>query len=138
MTSPGVPDAGLNVSAVAQEALEDRLRVTDLRVWLAEVRKLPRTGTKHEGLMEIMDQVRDESGRAADKHVGDPDRPVAQLPMEVVQVQTLLAGAWGRRDQHSLPDALYVELAAQLNTVVVTTDRRLARATPLAVAPPED
>lgn len=37
----------------------------------------------------------------------------------------------------ALPDALYVELAARLGTVVVTTDQRLARATPLAVAPPE-
>ena len=37
----------------------------------------------------------------------------------------------------SLADALYVELAAQLDTVVITTDRRLARATPLAVAPPD-
>ena len=49
----------------------------------------------------------------------------------------LISGAWKRRDQVSLTDALYVELAAQLDTVVVTTDRRLARATPLAVAPPE-
>lgn len=47
----------------------------------------------------------------------------------------LLLGAWGRRDNLRLADALYVELAAQLGTVVVTTDRRLARASPLAVAP---
>jgi predicted nucleic acid-binding protein len=29
-------------------------------------------------------------------------------------------------------DALYVELAAQLDISLITTDRRLARATPLA------
>jgi predicted nucleic acid-binding protein len=41
-----------------------------------------------------------------------------------------------RRHHLSLADALYVELAARLDTVVVTTDHRLSRATPLAVAPP--
>ena len=59
------------------------------------------------------------------------------IPIELVDVRNLLVGTWARRDQHSLTDALYVELAAQLDTVVVTADRRLARATPLAVAPPE-
>lgn len=48
----------------------------------------------------------------------------------------VVPGAWMRRGDLRLTDALYVELAAQLATVVVTTDRRLARATPLAVAPP--
>lgn len=52
-------------------------------------------------------------------------------------VSALLLSAWARRDQLRLADALYVELAAQLDTVVVTTDRRLARATSLALAPPE-
>lgn len=59
------------------------------------------------------------------------------LPIELVDVRNLLVGTWARRDRHSLTDALYVELAARLDTVVVTTDRRLARATSLAVAPPE-
>jgi predicted nucleic acid-binding protein len=58
------------------------------------------------------------------------------LPITLVDVRELLVSTWVRRDQHSLTDALYVELAARLDTVVVTTDRRLARATPLAVAPP--
>jgi predicted nucleic acid-binding protein len=40
-----------------------------------------------------------------------------------------------RRHHLSLADAVYVELA-RLDTVVVTTDHRLSRATPLAVAPP--
>ena len=60
-----------------------------------------------------------------------------RMPMVVAQGHTLVEGAWGRRDEHSLADALYIELAARLDTVVVTTDRRLARATPLAVAPAE-
>ena len=59
-------------------------------------------------------------------------------PIELVDVGTLLAGTWAAATQRrSLTDALYVELAARLDTVVVTTDRRLARATPLAVAPPD-
>ena len=63
---------------------------------------------------------------------------LGRLPMVLAQGHFLVEGAWGRRHQHSPADALYVELAAQLDTVVVTTDRRLARATPLAVAPPEE
>lgn len=63
-------------------------------------------------------------------------RRVGGLPIELVDVRELLAATWARRDQHSLTDALYVELASRLDTVVVTTDRRLARTTPLAVAPP--
>lgn len=61
------------------------------------------------------------------------------LSMRVMQHQLdgLVLGAWARRGSIRLADALYVELAAQLDTVVVTTDHRLARATPLAVAPPE-
>jgi predicted nucleic acid-binding protein len=53
------------------------------------------------------------------------------------QLDGLVLGAWARRGTIRLADALYVELAAQLDTVVITTDRRLARATPLAVAPPD-
>lgn len=60
------------------------------------------------------------------------------MPVLVASGAEEIEGAWGRRDQHSLPDALYVELAYQLGTVVITTDRRLARATPLAVAPPRE
>lgn len=59
------------------------------------------------------------------------------LSAQLRSLDGLLLGAWGRRDNLRLADAIYVELAAQLDTVVVTTDRRLSRATPLAVAPPE-
>lgn len=60
------------------------------------------------------------------------------LRIESHEIGPLLRGAWRRREQLRLADGLYVELAAQLDTVVVTTDRRLARATSLAVAPPAD
>jgi len=34
-------------------------------------------------------------------------------------------GAWARRDQLRLADALYVELAVSLGLSLITTDRRL-------------
>jgi predicted nucleic acid-binding protein len=76
-------------------------------------------------------------GRLLPESVDAILRRVAVMPVDLVDLRELLVGTWARRDQHSLTDALYVELAAQLDTVVVTTDRRLARATPLAVAPPD-
>jgi predicted nucleic acid-binding protein len=42
----------------------------------------------------------------------------------------LLAGAWAARDHLRLVDALYVELSTTLQTTLLTTDARLARARP--------
>ncbi len=64
-------------------------------------------------------------------------RQLSRIAVTEHAVGGLVPGAWLRREQLHLKDALYVELAAQLDTVVVTTDRRLARATSHAVAPPE-
>lgn len=44
----------------------------------------------------------------------------------------LAAGAWSRRSSLRISDAFYVELAARLNVPLITTDLRLARATPHA------
>ncbi|SNS54535.1 Predicted nucleic acid-binding protein, contains PIN domain [Geodermatophilus pulveris] len=55
---------------------------------------------------------------------------VADAPLERHSVSDLLAGAWARRQQLRLVDALYVELAAVRTAVLVTTDRRL-RALPM-------
>ena len=44
----------------------------------------------------------------------------------------LLIGAWARRTDLRLVDALYVELAARLHVPLLTTDLRLARACPMA------
>jgi predicted nucleic acid-binding protein len=55
---------------------------------------------------------------------------VADAPIERHPVQTLVAGAWTRRHQLRLADALYVELAAARGSALVTTDRRL-RAVPM-------
>ena len=55
------------------------------------------------------------------------DLPVTRHPLP-----PLLIGAWRRRESLRLVDALYVELAAKLDVSLITTDKRLARATPLA------
>jgi predicted nucleic acid-binding protein len=55
---------------------------------------------------------------------------VINAPIERHPVQRLMVGAWARRHQLRLADALYVELAAVRRAVLVTTDRRL-RALPM-------
>lgn len=57
---------------------------------------------------------------------------LASMPLHRQLLPPLLPGAWARRIDLRLVDALYVELAAQLQAPLVTTDQRLARATPLA------
>lgn len=68
-------EAGLNVSGIAQEALERELRIRATDQWLDSLRDRPRgPDLPREELEQIMDEVREESGRAADKFFGDPDR----------------------------------------------------------------
>jgi predicted nucleic acid-binding protein len=55
---------------------------------------------------------------------------VVDAPIERHPVHRLVAGAWARRHQLRLADALYVELAAARGVSLVTTDRRL-RSVPL-------
>lgn len=50
---------------------------------------------------------------------------LADAPIQRHPVTTLLLGAWGRRHQLRLADALYVELAISLGLPLVTTDGRL-------------
>ena len=57
---------------------------------------------------------------------------LGSLPVQRRLLPALLSGAWARRADLRLVDALYVELAHQLGAPLITTDRRLARATPLA------
>src|SRR3712207_2523691 len=56
---------------------------------------------------------------------------VVDAPIERHPVQELVAGAWTRRHQLRLADALYVELATARGVPLVTTDRRL-RDAPMA------
>jgi predicted nucleic acid-binding protein len=58
---------------------------------------------------------------------------LAAAPIERHPLPNLLAGAWARRDDHRLVDALYVELAATLGRLpLLTSDARLARNCALA------
>jgi predicted nucleic acid-binding protein len=50
---------------------------------------------------------------------------LAEAPIVRHPVRELLSGAWARRANVRLADALYVELADQLDIALVTTDRRL-------------
>jgi predicted nucleic acid-binding protein len=75
--------------------------------------------------------------RAGELATSDVDASLAHLaalPVTRHDLPGLLAGAWSRRGDLRLLDALYVELAAGLGVRVLTTDHRLARATPLAEA----
>jgi predicted nucleic acid-binding protein len=54
---------------------------------------------------------------------------LAIAPIRRHLLSTLLSGAWRRRDNQRLVDALYTELAASLDSIpLLTTDARLARA----------
>jgi post-segregation antitoxin (ccd killing protein) len=68
-------EAGLNVSGIAQESLERKLRILATDQWLDGLRDRPRgPDIPRKELEQLMDEVREESGRAADKHLDDPDR----------------------------------------------------------------
>jgi predicted nucleic acid-binding protein len=75
--------------------------------------------------------------RAGDLATADVEAALAHmaaLPVTRHELPELVVGAWARRGDLRLLDALYVELAARLGVRVLTTDHRLARASPLAEA----
>jgi predicted nucleic acid-binding protein len=57
---------------------------------------------------------------------------VSAAPLQRHLLAPLLNGAWKLRHNLRLVDALYVELANRLDAPVVTTDARLAAASPVA------
>jgi predicted nucleic acid-binding protein len=57
---------------------------------------------------------------------------LATAPIERHLLAPLLNGAWKRRHNLRLVDALYVELAIQLDSSIITTDAGLAAASPTA------
>jgi predicted nucleic acid-binding protein len=69
--------------------------------------------------------------RAGRLREGDVDARfalLAAMPVRRRLLPSLLPGAWARRADLRLGDALYVELADQLDAPLITTDQRLARA----------
>ena len=51
---------------------------------------------------------------------------VERLPIQRHELPSLLTGAWDRRGNLRLVDALYVELAERLEAQILTTDEHLA------------
>jgi predicted nucleic acid-binding protein len=72
------------------------------------------------------------SGALEATAVGRHLQTLAVAPIEHHDLTGLLAGAWRRRDELRLTDALYVELAITLDVALVTTDVRLGRASSIA------
>lgn len=70
------------------------------------------------GRMNRSDVIPDSAVRAMIERL--IDAPVIRHPLS-----GLLLGAWDRRANLRLADALYVELAESLNIKLITTDRRL-------------
>ncbi len=64
--------------------------------------------------------------------VGHALTSLVHLPVRRHELPRLISGAWSRRENVRMADALYVELASQLGVTLVTTDQRLARTCPLA------
>ena len=62
------------------------------------------------------------------RQVTDRVNLVASSPIVRHPLAPLLSGAWRRRRNLRLVDAFYVELASQLDMLIVTTDRGLASA----------
>ncbi len=60
---------------------------------------------------------------------------LARAPFSRHPLQGLIRGAWSRRENHRLVDALYVELAERLRAPLITTDSRLAKSYPQAELP---
>lgn len=54
--------AGLNVSAIAQEALRERLQATGTTAWLAGLPLLAERGLTHDRVVAALDEVRDAAG----------------------------------------------------------------------------
>ncbi|HSU35489.1 MAG TPA: type II toxin-antitoxin system VapC family toxin [Propionibacteriaceae bacterium] len=74
------------------------------------------------------------SGQLTSAEVDLRLRAAESVPIHRHALDGLSAGAWRRRQSLRISDAFYVELADQLAVPLITTDLRLARATPRAEA----
>jgi len=77
------------------------------------------------------------AGRMSGRQVSARLSRLAEAPIERHPLAPLVEGAWRRRHRLRLGDAIYAELAGQLDATLVTTDARLAAVFPGAevVAP---
>jgi predicted nucleic acid-binding protein len=73
------------------------------------------------------------AGSLTDRQVSARIRHTAAATIRRHEMAPMLAGAWKRRHNVRMVDALYVELAHRLGNVpLITTDERLAAVVPLA------
>ena len=72
------------------------------------------------------------AGQLDEEQVSERLDALATAAIERHPLPNLLAGAWTRRHTLRLVDALYVELAEQLDATLLTTDGPLAAATEIA------
>lgn len=125
MAEPVIIDASamvdLLVGSPVAAAVEHRLRGHDLHVpahfdaeVLAALGRLQRAGELT--VRQVTTRVQRVSAAPLQRHLLAP----------------LLGGAWKLRHNLRMVDALYVELASRLDAPVVTTDARLAAASPVA------
>jgi predicted nucleic acid-binding protein len=71
-------------------------------------------------------------GQLAVKQVRSRLEALVDAPIERHQLPSVVLGAWARRQNLRLVDAIYVELAEQLGASLVTTDQRLAASATVA------
>ena len=77
-------------------------------------------------------------GQLTVRQVSSRLQRLSAAPLQRHLVAPLLNGAWTLRHDVRLVDALYVELANRLEAPVVTTDARLAAASPVAELVPSN
>lgn len=129
-----MPDAPAEIAVVDASVLVDLLAGTDY----APAAKKRLVGTALHAPAHLDAEVLSALGglhRAGELATADVDAglsSLAAIPVARHPVAELAAGAWARRADLRLVDALYVELAARLHVRVLTTDHRLARASSIA------
>ena len=72
------------------------------------------------------------AGRLGERDVTGRLKLLMEAPIERHLLAPLMLGAWRRRKNLRLVDALYVELASQLGLPLITADTRLASASRIA------
>ncbi len=125
----------LDASAMV-ELLLDTERSSQIRASLRE-RSLVAPAHFDAEVMSAIGRLQ-RNGELAERGAATRIERLAQAPIRRAPLAPLLSAAWVRRGDTRLTDALYIELAAALDTVVVTTDLRLARAHPTRTHVPEE
>jgi predicted nucleic acid-binding protein len=125
MTTPLIIDASAMVDylvgTTVGQSVEGRLRGSEVHVpahFDAEV--LSALGRLHR------------AGRLSETQVEERVEKTSQAPMMRHVLTPLMQGAWLRRHNLRLVDALYVELASQIGATIITTDSGMASASPRA------